>query len=125
MAGVNRPLLFDVRAPIRAVVQLRFVARVATSPKRRFTNEPGQCSPGALVQRLVEVQRSMTERRSPRSGNIGLRARRRLREQGVEIDELRIVSLGFAEPCAAMKMHQGLHAAGVEMVHMLMLQRDR
>src|SRR4051812_33341899 len=76
------------------------------------------------------LRRAMIRRRSQGlrnvgSGNVGLRARRLLGEQGVEIDELRIVSLGFAEPCAAMKMHQGLHAAGVEMVHMLMLQRDR
>ena len=56
------------------------------------------------------VRRSMIRRRSAGSGNVGLRARRLLREQGIEIDELRIVVLGFAvEPCAAMKMHQGLH----------------
>ena len=54
-----------------------------------------------------------------------MRARRLLREQGVEIDELRVVSLGFAEACTAVKMHQGLHASGVEMVHVLMLQRQR
>src|SRR6185295_19617726 len=76
-------------------------------------NEPGQRSPGALVQR------------SPGLRNVGLRARCLLRQQGIEIDELRIVSLGFAEACAAMKMHQGLHTAGVEMIHMLMLQRYR
>jgi hypothetical protein len=39
------------------------------------------------------------------SGNVGLRARRFLGEQRIEIDELRIVSSGFAEPCATVKMH--------------------
>src|SRR3954471_10122662 len=79
----------------------------------------------------VELLRSaMIRRRSQgllnvASGNVGLRARRFLCEQRIEIDELRIVSRGFAESCAAMKMHQGLHAAGVEMIHMLMLQRYR
>ena len=44
------------------------------------------------------LRRSMIWRRSAGSGNVGLRARRLrlLREQSVEIDELRIVSLGFA-----------------------------
>src|SRR5438046_3109536 len=88
-------------------------------------NEPGQRSPGALVQRLGEVRRSTTARRSPGLRNIGLRARYLLREQSIELDELRIVSLGFAKSCAAMEMHQGLHPAGVEMVDMLMLQRYR
>src|SRR4051812_43950154 len=41
------------------------------------------------------LRRSMIRRRSPDSGNVGLRARCLLREQGVEIDELRIVGLGF------------------------------
>src|SRR6185312_2135184 len=58
--------------------------------------EPGQRSPGALVQCLGEVGRSATGRRSPDSGNVGLRARRLLRKQGIEIDELRIVGLGLA-----------------------------
>ena len=80
-------------------------------------NASGQRLPGALLQRPPVVI-------CVGSGDVGLRARRLLGEQGIEIDELRIVWLGFAvEPCAAMKMHQGLHAAGVEMVHMLMLQR--
>src|SRR5438552_17636089 len=73
------------------------------------------------------LRRSITERRSMGSRNVGLlRGLRPLCEQGIEIDQLRIVLLGFAvEPCAAMKMHQRLHTAGVEMVHMLMLQRYR
>jgi hypothetical protein len=42
------------------------------------------------------LRRSMIPRRSPGLRNVGLRARRLLGEQGIEIDELRIVSLGFA-----------------------------
>ena len=73
------------------------------------------------------LRRAMISRRSQGlrnvgSGNVGLRWRL-LGEQRIEIDELRIVSRGSPEPCAAMKMHQGLHAPGVEMVHMLMPQR--
>jgi len=66
----------------------------------------------------------MTERRSHGLRNIGLRARLVFGNQSIEIDELRIVLLGVAvEPRAAMKVHQCLDTPGVEMVHMLMLQR--
>src|SRR3954454_376399 len=68
---------------------------------------------------------STTGRRRLSSRDVGLCGLLFFCEQGIEIDELRIVSLGFAYSCAAMKMHQGLHAAGVEMIHMLVLQRGR
>src|ERR1700676_587262 len=44
----------------------------------------------------------------------------------IEIDELRIVGTGLAvEPVAAMNVNQGLHTPGIQIIHMLMPQRDR
>ena len=56
---------------------------------------------------------STTGRRRLSSRDVGLCGLLFFCEQGIEIDQLRIVSLGFAESCAAVKMHQGLHTAGV------------
>ena len=42
------------------------------------------------------LRRSMIRRRSPSSRNVGLRGLLFFCEQGIEIDELRIVSAGFA-----------------------------
>jgi hypothetical protein len=48
-----------------------------------------------------------------------------LRGQHIEIDELRIVGTGLAVgPVAAMNVNEGLHTPGIQMIHMLMLQRD-
>ena len=50
---------------------------------------------------------------SARSRNIGLGALLPCGER-IEIDELRIVVIGFAtEPSAAMNVHQGLHTPGI------------
>jgi len=63
---------------------------------------------------------------SPRSRNIGLGALLLLCGERIEIDELRIVRIGIAvEPSAAMNVHQGLHTPGIQIVHMLMPQRER
>jgi len=44
----------------------------------------------------------------------------------IEIDELWIVRAGLAVgPFAAMKVNQGLHTPGIQIVDMLMPQRDR
>ena len=84
---------------------------------------------GRLVQRMdnprAHHDRAPVTRliQSLASRNVGLRALRFLGKQSVEIDELRIIIRRFAVPCAAMEVHQGLHTAGVEMVHVLVLQR--
>ena len=52
---------------------------------------------GRTLRGYVEtLRRSMIPRRSPGLRNVGLRARCLLGEQGIEVDKLRIVSLGFA-----------------------------
>ena len=44
----------------------------------------------------------------------------------IEINELRIVLIGIAiDPCAAMNVYQRLHTPGIQMVDVLMPQRDR
>ena len=49
-----------------------------------------------------------------------------LRSKRIEIDELRIVRTGLAVgPFAAMNVNQGLHTPGIQIVHVLMPQRDR
>ena len=51
---------------------------------------------GNLAGYVKRFRRSMIRRRSPSSRNVGLRGLLFFCEQGIEIDELRIVSLGFA-----------------------------
>jgi predicted CoA-binding protein len=62
----------------------------------------------------------------PPSSDVGLLACLFRIGKGIEIDELRIVpiSLGL-QAAAAMNVHQGLHAPRIEIVHMLVPQRDR
>ena len=44
----------------------------------------------------------------------------------IEIDKLRIFVIGVAmEPSAAVHVHQGLHTPGIQIVDMLVPQRDR
>jgi hypothetical protein len=60
------------------------------------------------------------------SGNVGARARLIVRSKRVEIDALRLIWLAvLLNPIAAVHMHQGLHAAGIEVIDMLMAQRHR
>src|SRR5260370_17906031 len=62
----------------------------------------------------------------PRSRNIGSGTLLPARGERIEIDELRIVRIGIAiELSAAMNVHQGLHTPGIQIVRMLMPQRDR
>ena len=62
---------------------------------------------------------------SVRSGHVGLGRLRFLCDQHVEVDAQRIVLDGLAEEApGAMDVHQGLHAPCVEIVDMLMPQRD-
>jgi len=61
-----------------------------------------------------------------RSCNISSDALLLLCGKRIEIDELRIVGTRLAvEPFAAMNVNQGQHTPGIQIVHMLMPQRDR
>jgi hypothetical protein len=61
-----------------------------------------------------------------RSRHIGLGALFLLCGERIEINELRIVLIGIAmDPSAAVNVYQGLHASGIQIVHMLMPQRDQ
>ena len=60
------------------------------------------------------------------SGNVGARTRLLVGSERIQIDALRLVGLDtLFNRVAAVNMHQGLHTPGVEMIDMLMAQRDR
>src|SRR5258707_13617686 len=69
---------------------------------------------------------SAVDQDHPRSRNIGSGTLLPACGERIEIDELRIGRIGIAiELSAAMNVHQGLHTPGIQIVHMLMPQRDR
>ena len=82
-----------------------------------------------LAQRVERDKREAFARRScsikglqrHASGNIGARSCLFVGSERIEIDTLRLVRLNpLFNRVAAVNMHQGLHAAGVKMVDMLM-----
>src|SRR6185436_8109028 len=82
--------------------------------------DPGSAATYSLTKRRRPERLSFTQALR----DVGLYARRLLGDQRIEIDDLRIVGLQFVlEAVAAVQMHQGLHAPGIEMVDMLMPQR--
>src|SRR6266404_8208165 len=69
---------------------------------------------------------SAVDQDHPRSRNIGSGTLLLPCGERIEIDELRVVRIGIAiELSAAMNVHQGLHTPGIQIVRMLMPQRDR
>src|SRR6266481_3926327 len=69
---------------------------------------------------------SAVDQDHPRSCNIGSGALLFAGGERIEVDEVRIVWMRIAiEVSAAMNVHQGLHTPGIQIVHMLMPQRDR
>lgn len=67
----------------------------------------------------IRTEKAPTAKRASR--NVGARVGLLVRRQRVEIDAVGFVGLNTVlQRIAAMNMHQGLHAAGIQMVDMLM-----
>ena len=132
----NRPRLIEIKGVLPVIVD-RAGGFESAAPAMKagavdFIDKP--CKDEALIGAIEPaVYQDRPRRRHPRgggsyprSGNIGLGALLLPRGERIEIDQLRIVLFGIAmESSAAMNVHQGLHPPGIQIVDMLMPQRDR
>jgi hypothetical protein len=78
------------------------------------------------IARYLRKRRVRALRPAQLSSDVGPGVRRLLGSERIEVDEKRIVGVGLATRFfAAVNMNKGLHAPRVQIVHMLMPQRDR